>query len=117
MKYQARDVTISVAGVQLKGHNASIGNRPIFEPPEQTFNCKCVVTKHLNPVHKHKDFIIAWANGAEIEFYSEILNLWSFRPNPNWDIKNTYRIKPTKTQLELKIEKLEAKLIKLKGQL
>jgi hypothetical protein len=117
MKYQARDVTISVGGVQLKGHNASISTRPIFEPPEQTFNCKCVVTKHLNPAHKHKDFIIAWANGAEIEFLNPIYGWESLPKSPTWNPKLSYRIKPTKTPLDLKIEKLEAKLVKLREQL
>lgn len=43
--------------------------------------------------HKHKDLIIAWANGAEIEC---LLNtgLWIKAPNPNWGEDCNYRIKP-----------------------
>ena len=76
------------------------------------------VAAYPNPPHVHKDLIIAWANGAEIECYSGIPESWrDCSGGPSWYIHGTYRVKPTKTPLEIKIEKLEAKLVKLKGQL
>ena len=71
--------------------------------------------KILNPPHVHKDLIIAWANGAEIQF--ELPDGWLYESTPSWFPEYIYRIKPTKTSIELKIEKCEAKLAKLKGQL
>ena len=72
-----------------------------------------------NPPHKHKDLIIAWANGADIEIQDKI-GKWHDIEDPTWYENGIYRAKstkPTKTPLELKIEKCEAKLAKLKGQL
>jgi hypothetical protein len=74
------------------------------------------VTIYPNPPHKHKDLIIAWANGADIEFDGTD-DGWYNVKYPSWDDTLEYRIKSTKTPLEIKIEKLEAKLAKLKGQL
>jgi len=42
--------------------------------------------------HKHKDLIIAWANGAEIECGSSIAG-WGYC-TPEWDVRCEYRIKP-----------------------
>lgn len=44
--------------------------------------------------HKHKDLIIAWANGAEIE-YSVYPNDWiPCVGNPVWNPAVDYRVKP-----------------------
>ena len=76
------------------------------------------VAIYPNPPHKHRDLIIAWANGAEIEYWERLAELWKKTDRtPSWYEGKTYRIKPTKTPLELKIEKCEAKLAKLKGRL
>ena len=74
------------------------------------------VTIYPNPPHKHQIEIIAWANGAVIEFYHDIMG-WTSIKHPSWAIYVTYRVKPTKTPLQIEIEELEAKLVKLKGQL
>ena len=42
--------------------------------------------------HKHYDLILAWANGAEIQYY--FYDKWSPVKNPNWDNETEYRIKP-----------------------
>ena len=42
---------------------------------------------------KHYDLIMAWANGAEIE-YCHRYSGWSSTTNPNWDEDTEYRIKP-----------------------
>lgn len=44
--------------------------------------------------HKHRDLIIAWANGAEIQVYFELKNIWLDVKSPSWDIDEEYRIKP-----------------------
>ena len=85
----------------------------------KSYNCRCTLTptikEYPNPPHKHKDVIIAWANGADIERY--LGGRWNGDYDPSWSDRSEYRTKPTKTPLQLKIEKLEAKLAKLKGQL
>jgi hypothetical protein len=42
--------------------------------------------------HKHKDLIVAWANGAEIEWLDE--NTWVTARPPEWLENLEYRIKP-----------------------
>ncbi len=44
--------------------------------------------------HKHADLIIAWAEGAEIEFKSVIC--WAPVKDPIWYMQGEYRIKPRK---------------------
>ena len=54
--------------------------------------------------HKHYDLIIAWAGGAEIEYYAERTEKWFNADNPAWDLDTEYRVKPTKTNSALWIE-------------
>jgi hypothetical protein len=44
--------------------------------------------------HKHADLIIAWANGAKIQFQNSCSGGWRDSVNPNWVLHNAYRIKP-----------------------
>ena len=46
--------------------------------------------------HKHYELIIAWANGAEIEYYRNYKDdkIWVNCTNPVWDENREYRIKP-----------------------
>ena len=44
--------------------------------------------------HKHADMIIAWANGAEIEYRLGPHERWSEAPSPRWYAGFEYRIKP-----------------------
>ena len=45
--------------------------------------------------HKHKDLIIAWANGAEIQFrFATEGSEWKDVTNPEWVGYIEYRIKP-----------------------
>ena len=46
--------------------------------------------------HKHAELIKAWADGAEIEFWSSPDNKWYLTERPSWDAWKTYRIKPEK---------------------
>jgi len=42
--------------------------------------------------HKHRNLIIAWANGAEIQL-KNIYNIWVYIKNPTWEKDIEYRIK------------------------
>lgn len=44
--------------------------------------------------HKHASLIKVWADGAEIQYYSDVNRCWkdAFSPSWCWDIK--YRVKP-----------------------
>ena len=44
--------------------------------------------------HKYADVIIAWANGAEIEYRLGSHDSWSKAPSPGWHAGREYRIKP-----------------------
>jgi len=51
--------------------------------------------------HKHHDVIIAWAKGAEIEYYSRSKSRWITETVLCWAMHTQYRIKPTDlTELE-----------------
>lgn len=63
-----------------------------------------------NPPHKYKDLIIAWANGAEIEFSSNHYDNWAkVGDSPAWNKDYQYRIKPSKSEKQLLKEELQAK--------
>ena len=44
--------------------------------------------------HKHADLIIAWANGAQIQYKSINDKTWRDLDFPAWDSSGHYRIKP-----------------------
>ena len=46
--------------------------------------------------HKHAEAIKAWADGAEIEFFSSTFKEWIITREPFWYANLLYRIKPTK---------------------
>ena len=49
----------------------------------------------MNQPHKHKDAIIAWANGKEIEFRDpDFSTQWSPITVPSWLPDTEYRVKP-----------------------
>jgi len=48
----------------------------------------------MNKPHKHAKEIIAWANGAEIEFRHEECHAWKTADSPTWNSHIKYRIKP-----------------------
>ena len=66
-----------------------------------------------NPPHKHAELIKAWADGADIEIYITVTGAWQASPSPSWVKSHTYRIKPTKSAKDVKLEKLEANMRKL----
>ena len=44
--------------------------------------------------HKHADEIIAWAEGAEIEFKGQATDDWMKTGTPSWYENYEYRVKP-----------------------
>lgn len=52
----------------------------------------------MNKRHKHADFIIAWANGAEIELKNACGEWEPEVYTPTWENWREYRIKPHKFQ-------------------
>ena len=44
--------------------------------------------------HKHAVEIIAWAGGAEIQYYDAIMCRWADDKNPKWDEETKFRVKP-----------------------
>ncbi len=58
--------------------------------------------------HTHHDLIIAWANGAEIQ-YLNLIGIWKTTKSPRWFIDRNYRIKPKEpTELEKLIKEHKA---------
>ena len=49
---------------------------------------------------KYKKLIEAFANGAEIQFYSKMHKGWIDTENPTWDLNIEYRIKPTRIEFK-----------------
>lgn len=62
-----------------------------------------------NPPHKHRDLIIAWANGAEIEHFNTCYDRWQRCASPSWNSEDQYRIKPSKSEKQILKEELQAK--------
>ena len=71
--------------------------------PKWNENAKYRIKGGITPEQfkKHNKEIIAWWNGAEIEFYNGINEAWVI-PNlyPTWEINTKYRVKDDKTVYE-----------------
>jgi len=93
--------------LMVKGHNSwfCVDNFDLCGP------------KYPNPPHKHADVIIEWAKGADVEKWGELSMKWLRSSSPIWNTCVDYRVKPTQSQKEIKIAKLEAKLVKLRSEL
>lgn len=67
--------------------------------------------------HKHHDLIIAWAKGAEVEWYNSSINVWDDDGSPSWLKSIKYRIKSEKSAAELEkeciIKEMEALKVRL----
>jgi len=96
---------MSSGDLYLKGHS--------FLCHESQFN---FVPEYPNPPHKHADIIIAWAKGAEIEYYESTGN-WILTDRPCFSDVEKYRIKPSKSDKDIKIEELEEKLLSIHKEL
>lgn len=51
--------------------------------------------------HKHCNLIVAWANGADIQ-YLDVNGMWTdcSKDGPHWDDETEYRIKPKTVKRE-----------------
>lgn len=43
--------------------------------------------------HKHAELIKAWADGAEIEFFSPHAKVWVYTTIPDWNSDTQYRLR------------------------
>lgn len=97
------------------GEYARHENKEIFFEPIEDED-----VEYPNPPHKHRDLIIAWANGADIECYNG--EGWVLC-DPRWLGTGEYRVKPSEIErieiemrgLSEKQKELADKLSKLKG--
>jgi len=48
----------------------------------------------MNKPHIHKDTIIAWANGAQIQYRDHEFVWWDCTGTPGWGEEAVYRVKP-----------------------
>ena len=69
-----------------------------------------------NPPHKHAEVIKAWADGAEIHYFSDDLRDWVLTEKPMWLTETRYRIAPTNPNAD-KIAELEKTIDQAKKQL
>ena len=70
-----------------------------------------------NPPHKHRDLIIEWANGADIQIQT-VDGWFDFTPSPNiWIEGRNYRTKPQKSERDIEIESIQKQMDELKERL
>ena len=74
-----------------------------------------LVNKYPNPPHKHRDLIIEWADGAEIQVIYD--GKWVDQTHPDWENSLKYRVKPQKTEKDLEIEAIQKQIDELKERL
>lgn len=103
---------------------SGLGNNGLFLEGLGEFSYNSKKFKKLSDKKRpHYDLIIAWANGADIQVKEIGSGRWLDRENPQFAEHLKYRIKPEKTEKDLKIEELQKKakeiqeeLEKLKGE-
>lgn len=44
--------------------------------------------------HKYAEVIKAWADGAQIDFYHDVLKRWLPSATPTWHAEERYRVRP-----------------------
>lgn len=74
-----------------------------------------IVPSYPNPPHKHAELIKAWADGAEIHFFSDDLRDWVLTEKPMWLTETRYRIAPTNPNAD-KISEIETTISQLQQQ-
>ncbi|MEL7423472.1 MAG: hypothetical protein AAFN81_10805 [Bacteroidota bacterium] len=79
-------------------------------------NFRLIRHAYPNPPHKHAELIKAWADGAEVEIRCRYSGKWHDCPNPVWDERLVYRIKPSNPNAD-KIAELEKTIDQAKKQL
>lgn len=75
-----------------------VGYRPDSTDPTVESWCNSFVELAeeycMNKPHKHRDLIIAWANGAQIQIRYSAEGSWMDTNTPRWYAHYEYRIKP-----------------------
>lgn len=62
----------------------------------------------MNQPHKHKDLIIAWANGEQIEYRNHRFSKeWKVVPFPAWSDNGEYRVKPKEVTRQFQVALLK----------
>ena len=56
-----------------------------------------IVVEDRSKWHPHHDLIVAWARGAEIEWWDKDDKAWH-TANPCWEVNTKYRIKPKNSE-------------------
>ena len=74
-----------------------------------TYNYK--LANYPNPPHKHVKEMIAFAEGAIIQYKQDMV--WFEDVSPTWCEGDEFRIKPEKTSKQLEIERIESEIRKL----
>ncbi len=96
-------------GSDLPPFNLPDGVKDRFGDAWAYFNIDNVEPYETANHHKHHDLIIAWAKGAEIEFYNAIDDDWKRPRVLTWSTSVEYRIKPDEpTALKKLIEEHKA---------
>lgn len=72
------------------------------------------LVSELTP-HVHQKIIIAWADGEQIQYFDRWHEKWVDVAPPTFQRHVKYRVKPGKSEKELKIEELEQQLRELRG--
>jgi len=72
-----------------------------------SFSAEWLELAYPNKPHLHCELIKAWADGAEVDRFCTNLYEWQPVLYPTWRVHDKYRIRPNKTDKDLKIEELE----------
>lgn len=70
--------------------------------------------QYPNPPQKHRDLIIAWANGADIQVKGRVSKKWEDTKYPAFYPNVEYRIKTSLSEKDLKIQEIESQIEELK---
>ncbi len=85
----------------------------VSAPSDQEIATPIPTKDYPNPLHKHKDVIIEWANGAEIETSADGID-WMECTRPRWNVEFHYRVANSrKQQIRKEIKALEEELASL----
>lgn len=63
-------------------------------------SAKDKLNEDTSNLHPHHDLIIAWAKGAEIEYWDDFFEDWLHVSNPAWGSSLKFRIKPEEPKKE-----------------
>lgn len=102
-------------GYQVEGKGSEKGNQK-SNPKYKGFNGEDSFELVAQP-RPHAEVIKAWADGAEIEFYNPAFSSWASVECPAWVEEFQYRVKPEKSEAELKIEELEKEVDKIQQEI